>query len=82
MVLMSRGPGFWVGIPVVGAIAATFVASYFMLRAAGLVDRWLGKSGIAILQRVMGLMLAAIAIQFMVDGFGDLLPEILARRPH
>lgn len=76
MVLMSRGPGFWVGIPVIGAIAVTFVASYLMLRAAGLVDRWLGKSGNAILQRVMGLMLAAIAIQFMVDGLGELLPDI------
>ena len=78
MVLMSKGPGFWVGIPVLGAIAVTFLASYFMLRAAGLVDKVLGRSGNAILQRVMGLMLAAIAIQFMVDGLGDLLPEIVA----
>jgi len=77
MVLMSKGPGFWVGIPVVAAILLTFVASYFMLRAAGIVDRALGKSGNAILQRIMGLMLAAIAIQFMVDGLGGLLPEIL-----
>ena len=76
MVLMSRGPGFWVGIPVLGAIAITFTASYFMLRAAGAVDRVLGKSGNAILQRVMGLMLAAIAIQFMVDGVADLVPEM------
>ena len=80
MVLMSKGPGFWVGIPVIGACAVTFVASYLMLRAAGVVDRVLGKSGNAVLQRVMGLMLAAIAIQFMVDGAGDLIPEILARR--
>jgi len=78
MVLMSKGPGFWVGIPVIGAIAVTFVVSYFMLRAAGLVDKYLGKSGNAILQRVMGLMLAAIAIQFMVDGLGDLWPDIIA----
>jgi multiple antibiotic resistance protein len=76
MVLMSRGPGFWVGIPVVGAIVITFIASYFMLRAAASVDRVLGKSGNAILQRVMGLMLAAIAIQFMVDGIADLVPEM------
>jgi len=49
-----------------------------MLRAAGRVDRVLGRTGNAILQRVMGLLLAAIAIQFMVDGAHDLLPEILA----
>lgn len=77
MVLMSKGPGFWVGVPVIAAIVVTFAASYFMLRAAGVVDRVLGKSGNAILQRVMGLMLAAIAIQFMVDGGADLVPEVL-----
>ncbi len=79
MVLMSKGPGFWVGIPVIIAIVITFVASYFMLAAAGYVDRVLGKSGNAILQRVMGLLLAAIAIQFAVDGLHDLVPEIVGR---
>lgn len=78
MVMMSRGPGFWVGIPVIIAILITFVASYFMLAASGPVERVLGKSGNAILQRVMGLLLAAIAVQFLADGIHDLLPEIAA----
>ena len=79
MVLMSKGPGFWVGIPVILAIAITFIASYLMLAASGAVDRVLGKSGNAILQRVMGLLLAAIAIQFCADGIHDLIPEIVTR---
>ena len=79
MVLMSKGPGFWVGIPVILAIVVTFVVAYFMLAASAHVDRVLGKSGNAILQRVMGLLLAAIAIQFAADGIHDLIPEIMAK---
>jgi multiple antibiotic resistance protein len=81
MVLVSRGPGAWSAVPVLAAIALTFFISYLMLRAAGVVDRVLGKSGNAILQRIMGLMLAAIAVQFMADGLKDLVPDILGPRP-
>jgi multiple antibiotic resistance protein len=73
MVLMSKGTGVLSAIPVLVSIVITFVASYFVLRGAGLVQRVLGQSGVAILQRVMGLLLAAIAVQFMADGGRDLL---------
>ena len=57
------------------AIVVTFTVSYLILAASGPVDRVLGKSGNSILQRVMGLLLAAIAIQFGADGIHDLIPE-------
>lgn len=77
MVLMSRGPGEWVAVPVLAAVWVTFLISYGLLAAAGHVDRLLGKGGNAILQRVMGLLLAAIAVQFMADGLADLAPDIV-----
>ncbi len=73
MVLMARGEGLLSALPVLAAIAVTFLASYFVLRGAGLVQRALGQSGVAVLQRVMGLILAAIAVQFMAEGAKDLL---------
>jgi multiple antibiotic resistance protein len=74
MVLMARGgDSLLSAIPVLVAIVLTFVASYFVLRAAGLVQRVLKQSGVAILERVMGLILAAIAVQFIADGGKDLL---------
>ncbi|MBN1210213.1 MAG: MarC family protein [Myxococcaceae bacterium] len=74
MVLMSKGETLQMAaIPVLAAIALTFVASYFILRASHLVQRVLKQSGVAILERVMGLILAAIAVQFMADGAKDLL---------
>jgi multiple antibiotic resistance protein len=73
MVLMSKGETLMMAVPVLAAIVLTFVASYFILRASNLVLRMLKQSGVAILERVMGLILAAIAVQFMADGAKDLL---------
>lgn len=73
MVLMSKGEGLLVTIPVVVSILITFAITYSVLRAASLVQRVLGHSGVAILERVMGLLLAAIAVQFIADGGRDLL---------
>jgi multiple antibiotic resistance protein len=73
MVLMSRGKGILTAIPVVLSIVLTFTASYYILRAAGLVQRVLGQSGVAILQRLMGLILAALAVQFIAEGSRDLI---------
>jgi multiple antibiotic resistance protein len=72
MVLMSRGDTWISAVPVLLAIVLTFTVSYFVLRAAGLVQRVLKQSGVAILERVMGLILAAIAVQFIADGAREL----------
>ena len=40
----------------------------------------LGRTGLAILERAAGLLLVAIAIQFMIDGLGDALPARLFGR--
>ncbi len=72
MVLMSKGKGILSAIPVLVSIVLTFVASYFVLRGAGIVQRVLKQSGVAILQRLMGLILAAIAVQFIFEGSRDL----------
>jgi multiple antibiotic resistance protein len=72
MVLMSRAAGpLWVAA-VILSILVTMAASYFLLRGAALVQRFLGQSGVAIFQRVMGLLLAAIAVQFIAEGGRDL----------
>ncbi len=74
MVLMSKGKSLWVSAPVVlVSIGMTFVACYYVLRGAHLVQRVLKQSGTAILQRLMGLILAAIAVQFIAEGAKELL---------
>ena len=71
-VLMSKGTGVLSAIPVLISIVVTFAASYLILRAAGLVHRILKQTGIAILERLMGLILSAIAVQFIAEGSRDL----------
>jgi multiple antibiotic resistance protein len=68
MVVASRG-GSWMhtGI-VIGAVGFTCAVTYLMLRAAGPLNRLFGRTGIAVLERIMGLLLAAIAVQFIADG--------------
>jgi multiple antibiotic resistance protein len=73
MVLVSRGKGITNTLTVVGAVVVTMIATYLLLRAAVLVQRVLGQSGVALFQRVMGLLLAAIAVQFIAEGGRDLL---------
>ena len=70
---MSRGTGILIAVPVVISIVLTFVASYLILRGAHIVLRVLGQSGVAILQRLMGLILAAIAVQFIAEGAHELM---------
>ncbi|HUL58571.1 MAG TPA: MarC family protein [Anaeromyxobacteraceae bacterium] len=79
IVLMARarsGP-WWHAVPVLAAIAVTAVATFLILAGAARVERLLGRTGLAILERAAGLLLVAIAIQFILDGIGDALPGLL-----
>jgi len=75
----ARAEHAYLVLPVLLAVAAVALLSYVVLAAAGRVDRVLGKTGLNILERVAGLLLAAIAIQFILDGLGEALPGILGR---
>jgi multiple antibiotic resistance protein len=72
MVLMANRPGVETGLAVCASIAVTMIVTYFMLAGARYLSRALGQTGLAILHRVFGLILAAIAVQFMVDGLKEL----------
>jgi len=62
------------------SIALTAVLTYYVLSAAILVERRLGQTGMRILTRLMGLVLCAIAVQFILDGiklsFGRVAPPV------
>lgn len=74
MVLMAQhGTTTQGSAAVIAAIVLTMLISYLLLRSAQRVKRLLGDTGIAILERVFGLILAAIAVQFVFDGARELL---------
>lgn len=55
-------------------LAAVIVFLLVFLISANYLERALGKTGIVVLTRLLGMLLAALAIQFMLDGltgFGE-----------
>jgi multiple antibiotic resistance protein len=50
------------------SIVFTVIASYFLLRYAEPIFSRMGKSGAGAFTRIMGLLLAAIAIEFIITG--------------
>lgn len=57
------------------AIVAVMVTVYFVLRYSGFLVRVLKPSGIEVLTRIAGLLLAAIAVQLMADAVGAFVEE-------
>jgi len=68
MVLALGAKSTTATITVYVSIVLTAIITYFVLSAASMVERRLGQTGMRILTRLMGLVLAAIAVQFIVDG--------------
>jgi multiple antibiotic resistance protein len=52
----------------VGIILAGLLVTYLVLSLAERVDRFLGHTGRSILTRLLGVILAALAVQFVADG--------------
>ncbi len=71
LVLMGESGRWWQTIPVFVAIAITSIASYAVLAAADRVRGRLGPTGIRIMMRFMGLLLTAVAVQFILNGLAD-----------
>ena len=52
---------------------------WISLRMAIPIGAWLGKTGINIVTRLMSLILAAVAVEIVVGGLGQLLPGLMRR---
>jgi multiple antibiotic resistance protein len=77
LVLMSRAA--WKPFrtaAVFGAILITCLVAYLLMRWASLAERFLRPTTLRVLERVMGLLLSAIAVEFVVGGIRDLFPAI------
>jgi multiple antibiotic resistance protein len=68
MLLMSRSDGLTESLVVLGALAAILIITMLALLAAGPLMRLLGHKVEAMITRILGVILAALAAQFVIDG--------------
>ena len=68
MLLMSRSQGTEQTLAVLAALAAVLVLTLLALIAAGPLMKLLGASVEAVITRLLGVLLAALAAQYVIDG--------------
>jgi multiple antibiotic resistance protein len=68
--------GAAVGVGVIAAVAAATLLSFL---ATPLIGRLLGKIGLSIIVRVLGLILCAMAVQFVLAGLADATHGVILR---
>jgi multiple antibiotic resistance protein len=71
MVLGSQASDPMQKLVVHGSIVVTMLISWMLLRIGDRVFTRLGGSGIRVATRIMGLLLAAVAVQFVISGAQD-----------
>jgi len=68
MLLMSRNEGLYRSLVIFGALATILLLTLVALLAAGPIMRVLGAKIEAVITRLLGVLLAALAVQFVIDG--------------
>ncbi|MDQ2765291.1 MAG: MarC family protein [Pseudomonadota bacterium] len=68
MLLMGRAKGLEPSLIVLGALATILLLTLLALLAAGPIMRVLGAKIEAVITRLLGVLLAALAVQFVIDG--------------
>ncbi|MBT0667892.1 MarC family protein [Novosphingobium profundi] len=68
MLLMSRAQGTEQTLGILGAMLLVLVLTFLALAAAGPLMRVLGENVEAVITRLLGVLLAALATQYVLDG--------------
>ena len=56
---------------VMGVLAAVLALVFLMFLSASALERMLGKTGITVVTRLLGMLLAALSVQFVLDGLSS-----------
>jgi len=69
--LLGTAQGNVVSLGLVAIAAAlTLIAAWIAMRVSAIIQKRVGTTGILVLSRVLGMLLAAVAAQFILNGIG------------
>jgi multiple antibiotic resistance protein len=71
----ARGPEQWLAL--VLGIVVNSALTYVFLAMSTRLYQWLGQTGVNVISRLMGMILVAMAVQFMANGVAGLLPGLV-----
>ncbi|MZR12950.1 NAAT family transporter [Maritimibacter sp. DP07] len=71
ILLMGEADEVVVKLSILGVMVSVLICVFAFFLAAGTLGRYLKESGINVVTRLLGMLLAALAIQFMIDGLAD-----------
>ena len=75
ILIAGAKPGL-VGIASTGFITALVLLTVFVFfSAASRIEKLLGKTGIDVLTRLLGMLLAALSVQFVIEGLFEFIPR-------
>ncbi len=74
LMLYSAGTGEHLAMTAMlfGAVALALVLVWAAMRSSAVILRVLGKTGVSVIERMMGLVLSGLAVQFVYDGLEKL----------
>ncbi len=70
MLLMSESPEAHLSV-ITGMVSAMFV-TWLIMRQAGYLDKWIGEEGALIITKLLGFLLAALAVEIGSGGIREL----------
>lgn len=68
-VLASKAEGTLDYVAILVSIIITLGVTYLILKSAGRILKAIGVTGLHVVTRIMGLLLCAMAVQFMINGY-------------
>lgn len=76
VVLASQATDFWMELSLWIAIFLSCTINYIVLRFSRNISRVLGSEGVAALIKIMGLLVCAVAVQFVITGLKVAFPVL------
>lgn len=78
IIAADQSGGLWGHVLLIAPVTVVSLLVWLILRLSVSIAHRLGTIGINIVTRLMGLILAAMAIEFMAHGLGSLFPGLLS----